>query len=237
MSGALDQADGRPFDGLGLSIVIPALDAAATLPAVLAGVGGLGAEIVVADGGSADETVALAEGAGARVVRAPRGRGPQLASGAAAAAGEWLLFLHADTVPGSGWAEAVRGFVAEPANRRRAAAFRFAVDLEGWGGRWLERTVAWRSRRLALPYGDQGLLIARDFYESLGGFGPLPIMEDVDLVRRIGRRRLALLAAPLVTSGARYRRAGIVARGLRNLTCLGLYFLGVSPRAIARLYG
>jgi rSAM/selenodomain-associated transferase 2 len=236
MSGASKRADARPFDGLGLSIVVPALDAAATLPATLAAVGGLGAEIVVADGGSADDTVALAEAAGARVVRAPRGRGSQLASGAAAAR-EWLLFLHADTVPGPGWAGAVQGFVAEPANRRRAAAFRFAVDLEGRDGRWLERAVAWRSRRLALPYGDQGLLIARAFYESLGGFRPLPIMEDVDLVRRIGRRRLAVLAAPLVTSGARYRRAGIVARGLRNLACLGLYFLGVSPRAIARLYG
>ena len=97
--------------------------------------------------------------------------------------------------------------------------------------------MAWRSRALALPYGDQGLLINRRFYDALGGFRALPIMEDVDMVRRIGRRRLVMLAPTMVTSGARYRRWGVTVRGLRNLTCLGLYFLGLPPRAIARLYG
>jgi hypothetical protein len=97
--------------------------------------------------------------------------------------------------------------------------------------------AAWRARRLGLPYGDQGLLIGRAFLESLGGYPPLPLMEDVALVRRIGRRRLDALAADAVTSAARYRREGYVARPLRNLFCLGLYFAGVPPAAIRRLYG
>ena len=97
--------------------------------------------------------------------------------------------------------------------------------------------MSWRCRLLALPYGDQGLLIPRGLYEALGGFRPLPLMEDVDLVRRIGRRRLALLPVAAVTSAARYRRAGYGPRVLRNLACLSLYGLGVPPRVIARLYG
>ncbi|MDA0221230.1 MAG: glycosyl transferase family 2, partial [Proteobacteria bacterium] len=95
----------------------------------------------------------------------------------------------------------------------------------------------WRARRFGLPYGDQGLLIARDFYETLGGFRPLPIMEDVDLVRRIGKARLTTLQGHVTTSAARYRRSGYTVRMLRNLACLTLYFAGLPPRLIARLYG
>ncbi|MEE8246899.1 MAG: glycosyl transferase family 2, partial [Alphaproteobacteria bacterium] len=88
-----------------------------------------------------------------------------------------------------------------------------------------------------LPYGDQGLLIHRDLYSRVGGFRPLPLMEDVDIVRRIGARRLVVLEAAALTSAARYRRAGYLRRSLRNLACLGLYFLGVPPRLLVRLYG
>ena len=96
--------------------------------------------------------------------------------------------------------------------------------------------VAWRCTTFSLPYGDQGLLIGRRFYHDIGGFAPIPLMEDVDIVRRIGRRRLVVLDVAAVASAERYRRGGYVARPLRNLTCLGLYFLGVPPRLIARIY-
>ena len=102
--------------------------------------------------------------------------------------------------------------------------------------RRLERLVAWRCRRLALPYGDQGLLLSRQLYDAFGGFRALPLMEDVDLVRRIGRARLLLIDHEVMTSAARYRRDGYLARSLRNLCCLGLYYLGLPPRLIARLY-
>ena len=97
--------------------------------------------------------------------------------------------------------------------------------------------VACRCRWLVLPYGDQGLLISRKLYDELGGFRPMPMMEDVDLVRRIGRKRLTMLGHRAVTSAARYRRDGYLRRSARNLTCLSLFCVGVPPRLIARLYG
>ena len=223
-----------------LSVVIPTLDAAATLPATLAAFGeatGLVHEIIVADGGSRDGTVALAEALGARVISAPRGRGSQLAAGAAGANGAWLCFLHADTRLEPGWSAAVARFIDDPASRERAAYFVYRLDDAATSARRLERLVAWRGRALGLPFGDQGLILARELYLTLGGMPPLPLMEDVALVRRIGRRRLVALEAAAVTSAARYRREGYIRRPLRNLCCLGLYFLGVPPRLIERIYG
>jgi rSAM/selenodomain-associated transferase 2 len=219
---------------LRLSIVIPTLNAAATLPATLAAVEDAPAEVVVADGGSTDGTVAQARALGARVIAAPRGRGTQLAAGAAAAREPWLLLLHADTRLDPAWREAVRGAMADPL---RAGYFRFALDSADPKARRLERLVGWRCRVLALPYGDQGLLISRTLLDCVGGVRPLPLMEDVDLVRRIGRDRLTALDAAAVTSAARWRREGWRRRSARNLACLSLYALGVPPRAIARLYG
>jgi hypothetical protein len=127
--------------------------------------------------------------------------------------------------------------MAEPANADGAAVFRFATDLDGRFARSFERTVNWRGRVLGLPYGDQGLLIRRALLREIGGVKPLPIMEDVDLIKRLGRDRLTILGVSAVTSGERYRRHGLLPRVARNLTCLGLYHLGVSPSVIARLYG
>ncbi len=219
-----------------LSIVIPTLDAAATLARTIESVDGAADDIVVADGGSTDGTRAIAAAHGAVVVDAPRGRGTQLAAGAGAARGDWLLFLHADTVLEPGWTETTGAFTADPASAGLAAVFRFALDDPGPAARRLEALVAWRTRRLALPYGDQGLLIGRALYDRIGGFSPMPLMEDVDIIRRLGRRRLVVLDAAAVTSAERYRRGGYLLRPLRNLACLGLYFLGVPLSFIARLY-
>jgi rSAM/selenodomain-associated transferase 2 len=224
-----------------LSIIVPALDAAgrigATLRSVDTPVSGVRPEIIVVDGGSADRTADAARAAGARVIVASRGRGGQLAAGAAAASGDWLLFLHADTVLAPGWPEAAACFMDSPAGAAGAAAFRLVLDDPSPAARRLERMVAWRCRVLALPYGDQGLLIGRALYDALGGFRALPLYEDVDLVRRLGRARLTMLPVAAFTSAERYRRAGYVVRPLRNLCLLALYFAGVPPRALVRLYG
>ena len=119
----------------------------------------------------------------------------------------------------------------------RAGFFRLRLDDPARAARFVERLANWRADALGLPYGDQGLLIARALYESAGGFPPLPIMEDVALVRKLGRRRLVQLEAELVTSAERYRRDGYLVRPLRNLICLALYFLGIAPARIARIYG
>jgi len=220
---------------MSLSVIIPALDATATLPATIAALAGLPGEVVVVDGGSSDGTADLAARLGALVVRSPRGRGRQLAAGVAAARGEWLLLLHADTILAPGWAAAAWGFMA--ANPGKAAHFRFALDAAEPQARRLERLVAWRCRRLGLAYGDQGLLLSRALLEAVGGIRDLPLMEDVDLVRRIGRKRLVGLEVDAVTSAARWRREGWTRRSLRNLACLSLYLLGAPPRMIARIYG
>lgn len=219
-----------------LVAVIPTLNAAENLARTLDALAGQVTGIVVADGGSTDGTVEAARAAGARVVTAPRGRGTQLAAGAAAVEAPWILVIHADTRPGPGWRAAAEAFMADPSNADRAGFFRFALDDAAPQARRLERAVAWRCRVLGLPYGDQGLLIRRDFLERLGGFQPIPIMEDVDLVRRIGRRRLIALDADFVTSADRWRRDGWWRRSARNLACLALWFAGVSPERIARLY-
>ncbi|MXY42411.1 MAG: glycosyltransferase [Rhodospirillaceae bacterium] len=226
----------------GLSIVIPTLNEAARLPATLAalstpaGDGGEAPEILVSDGGSRDATAELAQGAGAQVVTGAQGRGTQLAAGADAAQGDWLLFLHADTRLASGWRAAAAAFMADPANRQRAGYGRFRLDDPHPRARRLEKRVAWRCRRFGLPYGDQGLLVARDFYRALGGYRPLPLFEDVDLVRRIGRNRLVALDIDAVTGAERFLQAGYRRRSARNLVLLSLYLMGVPPAWLARLY-
>jgi rSAM/selenodomain-associated transferase 2 len=221
---------------LPVSAIIPTLNAAAGLPATLAALRGQVAEIIIADGGSSDGITALAEAAGAQVISAPRGRGPQLRAAAEAATQPWLLAIHADTRPDTGWQDAVAGFIAEPESTTKAAHFRFALDDAAPAARRLEAMVAWRCRWLGLPYGDQGLLIARDFYQALGGYEPIPLMEDVALIRRIGRKRLVPLPADFITSAEKWRRDGWYTRSARNLFCLSLWFAGFSPERIARVY-
>lgn len=223
---------------IAIGAVVPTFEAAAQLGPTLQALrrGGV-ADIVVVDGGSRDATAAVAEAHGARVVTAPRGRGSQLAAGAAEVQGDWLLFVHADTRLASEWRAAAEAFAAAPDALARAGYFRFRLDDGAPAARRLERLVAWRSARLGLPYGDQGLLLSRALYGRVGGFRPLPLMEDVDLVRRLGRRCLTALPVDAVTSAERWRRGGWQRRSARNLACLSLYFLGLPPRLIARLYG
>jgi len=219
-----------------LTAIIPTLNAAETLGRTLAALAGTVDAVIVADGGSTDATRGIAAAAGARVIAAPRGRGPQLAAGTEAATTAWLLVIHADTRPGPGWREAAAAFMTDPARAGQAGYFRFALDDTAPQARRLERAVAWRCRVLGLPYGDQGLLIRRDVLARLGGFRPIPIMEDVDLARRIGRAGLVGLEADFVTSAARWRAEGWWARSARNLACLALWFAGVPPGRIARVY-
>jgi rSAM/selenodomain-associated transferase 2 len=222
-----------------ISIVIPTLNAAMTLPDTLAMLcsSAMVGEVIIADGGSSDQTATRAVTAGARVVVGPQGRGSQLAAGAAAASGNWLLFLHADCRLEPGWEKALDAFLRAPAAECRAGYFDLALDDPALAARRLERIVAWRCRVLALPYGDQGLLIARCLYDEVGGFAPLPLMEDVEIVRRLGPRRLARIGARCIASSQRYRNDGYLRRPLRNLLCLSLYFAGVPAARIVRLYG
>ena len=227
-----------------ISVVIPTLNAAqglaTTLTALVPGVvNGAIREVIVADGGSSDRTVEIAEAAGADVVRTERGRGAQLKAGAEQARSEWLLFLHADTTLEVGWEEEVRAFMDRVDSGQRpetAAAFRFVLDDLGFLPRLIEYGVAWRCTLLRMPYGDQGLLVPRRLYNRVGGFKALPLMEDVDIIRRLGRRRVVILRSGALTSAIRYKRDGYLRRVVRNWTCLLLYYCRVPLRHIARLY-
>ncbi len=227
-----------------LTVIIPTLNAEQaighTLAALIPGVmNGLIKQLVVTDGGSSDHTVAIADEAGADIVHGPSGRGTQLARGAERARSEWLLFLHADTLLEPGWELEVQQFMAEAhaaGDLERVAYFRFRLnDRQPWA-RILERIVSARCRLLALPYGDQGLLISRSFYSKVGGFKTIPLMEDVELVRRVGRRRLIALRHAAITSAKRYRHEGYFKRMARNAGCLTMWFLGVAPERILRFY-
>ncbi|NQV44570.1 MAG: glycosyltransferase [Rhodospirillales bacterium] len=221
-----------------LSIVIPTLQAEATLRATLETCVQAPSprDIIVVDGGSVDDSRGIALSYGARIVTTSPGRGTQLAEGAKAATGDWLLFLHADTRLGEGWQDCVRAFMKEPTNRQKVGVFRFCLNDPTPAARRIEVLANWRTIRLGLPYGDQGLLISHSLYHSIGGFHSVPLMEDVSFVRRVGKKNLVVLKADAITSATRYQRGGYWIRPLRNLFLLMLFLLGVPPHVLAKMY-
>ncbi len=222
-----------------ISVVIPTLNAApflarALAPLVGAVAFGLVKQAIVADGGSDDDTIAIAEAAGCEVIACARGRGAQMRTGASLARADWLLFLHADTVLGDAWFEEAARFIG--ADAQRAAAFTLAFDDESASAHWVAFWAGMRARLLKLPYGDQGLLISHALYDALGGYRDLPLMEDVDIVRRIGAGRLSILRSRAITSAEKYRRDGFLRRSSRNLVLLTRYLLGADPAQLAKGY-
>ncbi|MEM9851639.1 MAG: TIGR04283 family arsenosugar biosynthesis glycosyltransferase [Pseudomonadota bacterium] len=221
-----------------VSIVIPTLDCAGglgpTLGSAFEGMrAGLVREVIFADGGSSDGTAQVADETGAQMVRAPRGRGSQLAAGVARARGDWVLVLHADTRLSHGWIEAVESHIS--ACHHDAGWFQLAFDSPGTAARTVAAWANLRSRVFGLPYGDQGMLLPRSLYQTVGGYEPIPLMEDVALARALSGR-LRPLAATAITSATKYHRDGWVRRGAGNLRLLTLYLMGRRPEDLARQY-
>lgn len=223
-----------------LSVIIPALDAEAVLPLCLTALmpgleTGLIREVILVDGGSDDQTRRLADGAGAKVISAPEtGRASQLRIGAEQARGAWLLFLHADTALSRDWAERAKAHLTERKNK--AAAFTLAYRSDHPMAKVVARRANWRARAMGLPYGDQGLLISRKLYTEVGGYPDTPFMEDVQIVRAIGKKRLSILSAEARTDASKYDRDGWRKRSWHNASLVTRYLLGASPQSLAKKY-
>ncbi|MCF3651153.1 TIGR04283 family arsenosugar biosynthesis glycosyltransferase [Synoicihabitans lomoniglobus] len=218
------------------SVIIPTLNEAAHLPATLRRLAQVwpAAEVIVVDGGSTDQTLALAIGAGVRTWIAPqRGRGVQLHAGSRLATRPWLLFLHADTLIDAPAREVAQAYCAS--ERGRVASFRVKFD----DPHWLLKRSAWFTRfdSVFTRFGDQGILIRASYYRKLGGFEPWPLFEDVDLLQRARQHRpVDVLPASVTTSARRFRARGHLKQQLRNGALLLRFLAGADPRRLAPAY-
>lgn len=220
-----------------ISIIIPACNEEDGIAATVGEVANHpGVEVVVADGGSTDQTVSLARAAGARVVTTLRGRGLQQNAGAAVARGRILLFLHADTRLPDNFHRLVLAAIDLPGVV--AGAFPLGIAAQGCGFRLIEWGANLRSGLLQLPYGDQALFMRAEQFSGVGGFRDISLLEDVDLVLRLRRLgRIGLVAQPVRTSARRWLRLGLLRTTMVNQLIMLAYFSGVSPAGLARWYG
>ena len=218
-----------------VSVIIPTCNAERLLPRcfdslIAAAVRGVVREVIVSDAGSSDATLEIADAAGAHIVHARKGRGAQLADGAAAAKSDWLLFLHPETALEPGWEVEAESFIDQAVMERpRAAAFRFALEDFSGEARRAEAKANLRTALFALPYGDQGLLIPKRLYQKIGGYRALADREDADIARRIGRRRLVSLRSRAVNAARPPNSA------LRGFALILLHALRVPSRLLAHL--
>jgi rSAM/selenodomain-associated transferase 2 len=224
-----------------ISILIPTLNSETDLRGCLAsltqGLGdGLIRELVIADGGSSDQTDQLADAIGANFVVAPASRGGQLRRGANEVRGDWLMVVHADSVLQPGWTGPVREHMRDHPNS--AGYFQLTFDARGLMPLIVAGWANLRSRLFGLPFGDQGLLLPIDIYRNAGGYADQPLMEDVALARALRRQGVALKPLPvtITTSAARYKRRGWLRAGFSNLMTQVRYFCGADPNQLSRQY-
>jgi rSAM/selenodomain-associated transferase 2 len=194
------------------------------------------AEIIVADGDYEGSTLTKITNANVKKILCPKGRARQMNCGAAKSSGNILIFLHADTrLP----MNSLHQIAAAMEDKTFiGGAFDLGIDSERFTFRVIERMASWRSRLTRIPYGDQAIFIRRDYFQSLGGFKDIPIMEDVEIMRRIKRRRgkINIIKDKVKTSPRRWETEGVVFCTLRNWFLLTLYLLGVKPEALAKFY-
>jgi len=219
-----------------LSVIVPTLDEEGTIASTLAHAKrARDVELVVVDGGSRDGTVDVARPLADRVLNAARGRAAQMNAGAAAARGAVLLFLHADTRLPEDYPMLIADAVA-PVDVV-GGRFDLRLDAPGIAYRAIERLVGLRSRLTGVATGDQAIFVRRDAFERVGGYPPIPLMEDIALCRALKRAgRMVALRDVVVTSARRWERDGLV-RTVMLMWALRLaYYAGVSPERLARAY-
>ena len=211
---------------MSITIIIPTLRLDNTLKKLLEQ---LPSDVIIVNGGTDTPSFKISN-----IINCNPGRGIQLKTGGRFAKGDWFLFLHYDCILSDGWQNALKKHIKNDSNK--ALVFKLRFDDVGFFPRLLEYWVHFRSNAFALPYGDQGLFISRKLYESIGGYNDMPLMEDVDIIRRVGRKRLKLSAINITTSADKYIKYGYLVRMIRNGFCLILYKLGVEPSIIKKIY-
>ena len=218
-----------------ISVIVPLRGEGSPRASVLAPLRGPGVELLLAaDAGLSPETVAAFEAIGGRAVTLAAPRGARLAAAAREAAGEILLFLHADTVLPREWIEAVQLAVAKGAV---GGAFRLAFEGGGVRMAWVAFWANLRTAVTKVPYGDQAPFVRRDVYERLGGHRPWPLLEDLEFGERLRLAGKVVLLSPKVrTSPRRYLERGVARTVLQNWSILRRYRRGESPEDLARLY-
>ncbi|MHC5756978.1 TIGR04283 family arsenosugar biosynthesis glycosyltransferase [Nostoc sp.] len=224
------------IDAAKISIIIPAINEAGNIKKAIATTrANLNIEVIVVDGGSSDDTVAIAQSLNVKVISSSPGRAVQMNAGAVAASGEILLFLHADTRLPTGFDEMIRTALQQPGTV--AGAFKLRIDASRLSLRWVEWGVNVRSHFYQMPYGDQAIFLTKEIFQQIGGFSELPIMEDFELMRRLKRiGRLVIIPTPVVTSARRWLQKGVLKTTLLNQIVIIAYLLGVSPERICSWY-
>ncbi|MBD2254585.1 TIGR04283 family arsenosugar biosynthesis glycosyltransferase [Nostoc parmelioides] len=219
-----------------ISIIIPTLNEAGNIQQAIATTQpNVNIEVIVVDGGSQDDTVAIAQSLGVKVISSSPGRAVQMNTGAALATGEILLFLHADTRLPVGFDEMIRAALRQPGVVAGAFALRIDADLAGL--RWVEKGVYWRSHFFQMPYGDQAIFMTKALFQEVGCFPELPIMEDFELMRRLKRAgKITILSVAAITSARRWLQRGVFQTTLINQVVIIAYLLGVAPAQLRNLY-
>jgi len=223
-----------------LSVIIPVLDEQEYINGCLDHLRAQGLkddrEIIVVDGDSHGGTIELIRAPQVIRLTSARGRARQMNAGASAARGETLVFLHADTRLPAGALEKIRGVMA--AGSCVGGAFDLSIDSKRWGLRYIAFRASFRSRLNRIPYGDQAIFIDRTYFERLGGFADVPIMEDVDLMRRIKRsgKKIHIFRDKVLTSPRRWEAEGPLYTTLRNQLLVMFYYLGVRPEKLMKFY-
>jgi len=219
-----------------ISVIIPTKNEEANIGRIVSALGTSdNMEVIVADGFSADDTQRKARQAGATVISSPPPRSRQLNRAAAAARGDILFFLHADTTPPGNFPDLIREALTRP--NVAAASFSLGIGGNGWKLRWVERNATRRSIRKGLPYGDQGICVGKELFFDTGGFREIPIMDDYEFIRLIGRfGSVVTLPQKVLTSPRRWENLGLVKTTIINQAVILAYRLGVSPQKLARWY-
>ncbi len=219
-----------------ISVIIPTLNEADHIAGTITNIGhGNNTQIIVADGGSSDDTVSIATSLGANIIESSPPRSRQLNQGADAASNDILLFLHADTRLPEDFVKSVLRTLKQPGIV--AGAFELRIDSPHPALRFIEYVANRRSRYLKMPYGDQAIFILSEMFHHVGGFPEMPIMEDFELIRRLQKKGgVVTVAEPVVTSPRRWLNHGILKTTLVNQLIVISYFLGISTDTIARLY-